>query len=233
MVSQLRLILFGPPGAGKGTQAGLLKTQLDVEHISSGDLFRYHLQTGTALGLQVSEYMKSGLLVPDELTIQIILDKVSTLPSHKGFILDGFPRTEDQAKALDAKLTDLSISIDAVICINVIEAELMKRLSNRYVCTNCQTPHSATSDESVLRCNQCNGKLYQRDDDTLEAVQQRIQVYQKQTYPVINFYQNKHILHNVSGLDNVEQVNADILNVLSQLSNIPTCSSQVSERRVE
>ena len=126
-----KLLFLGPPGAGKGTQAGLLKTQLDVEHISSGDLFRYHLQTGTALGLQVSEYMKSGLLFPDELTIQIILDKVSTLPSHKGFILDGFPRTEDQAKALDAKLTDLSIY--AMPPIGMLSEKLMQQMASNMI----------------------------------------------------------------------------------------------------
>ena len=142
MTSTLNIILFGPPGAGKGTQATLLKEQLSLNHISSGDLFRHHLKTKSPLGIKAAEFMNSGLLVPDDLTIEIILDKLCNVSSKQGFMLDGFPRTISQAKALSTQMDKLSLSIDAVIFINVNESELLKRISGRYICEDCQKPHT-------------------------------------------------------------------------------------------
>tara|TARA_B100000029_G_scaffold145353_1_gene140555 strand:- start:3538 stop:4188 length:651 start_codon:yes stop_codon:yes gene_type:complete len=215
MTSKPNIVLFGPPGAGKGTQANLLKERLGINHISSGDLFRYHLRNRSPLGIKASEFMNAGLLVPDELTIEIILDKLRELPSDQGFMLDGFPRTLSQAKALSTQLDQCSMSIDAVIFINVDESELLKRLSGRYICENCQAPHNmveSTSNNSS--CNQCNGNLYQREDDKPEAVNKRIEIYRNETVPVLDYYKSQNILHDISGMGPVEDINSSILDSL-------------------
>jgi adenylate kinase len=153
-MQSLRLVLFGPPGAGKGTQAQLLKQQLGVPHISSGDLFRYHRQEGTPLGHRVAQYMDQGLLVPDEVTIDIVLEKVLSLPVKEGFLLDGFPRNRNQAEALEKALGTRSRGLDRVVYTDVPEAELVRRLGGRFICRRCQAPHSiaagvATSNETM------------------------------------------------------------------------------------
>ena len=138
----LRIALFGPPGAGKGTQAQLLKDRLGLTHISSGDLFRFHLQEGTSLGARASEFMSKGLLVPDELVIEMVLDKVLELGEESGFILDGFPRTREQAVALDEALAERSRGLDSALLVDVPANELVRRLSGRFVCRSCQAPHN-------------------------------------------------------------------------------------------
>jgi adenylate kinase len=212
--SSIRLVLFGPPGAGKGTQAQLLKDRLDIPHISSGDLFRYHLRQGTNLGQQAAEYINQGRLVPDEVTIGIVLDEVLGLPDEKGFILDGFPRTTDQAKALEEALETKSRPIDKVVFINVPEDELLKRLSGRYVCRNCQIPHTNVNGGEAARCTNCGGELYQREDDRPEAVKQRIQVYREETLPVLEFYRGRGLLADVPGVGSVECVQQRVLEAL-------------------
>jgi adenylate kinase len=214
--SSIRLVLFGPPGAGKGTQAQLLKDRLGIPHISSGDLFRHHLREGTELGQRAAEYINQGRLVPDEVTIGIILDEVLGLPDEKGFILDGFPRTTDQAKALEEALKTQSRPIDKVMFINVPEEELLKRLGGRYICRNCQAPHNNVNGVEAARCTNCGGELYQREDDRPEAVKQRIQVYRDETLPVMEFYRERGLLADVPGVGSVECIQQRILDALSQ-----------------
>ncbi|MEC9309823.1 MAG: adenylate kinase [Chloroflexota bacterium] len=232
MESPLRIILFGPPGAGKGTQAELLKDQLDIPHVSSGDLFRYHMNNGTALGLKAAEFMTQGLLVPDEITISIILDKLSGIPQNDGFLLDGFPRTMEQALILKSELNRISRNIDAVLYINVPEKDLIARLSNRFVCSMCQSPYTITR-TSISVCEKCGADLYQREDDQPEAINKRIQVYRSETLPLIDFYHQENILHDISGIDTVQQVNINILKSLDILPESVTPCSQVKETGVE
>ncbi len=215
-MASLRLVLFGPPGAGKGTQAQLLKDGLGIPHISSGDLFRHHLQEGTPLGLKASSYVNRGLLVPDNVTIDIMLDKVLALPSDEGFILDGFPRTQEQAMALDQALKDGSRGLDKVLYLSVPEEELVQRLGGRFVCRGCQAPYTRSEAEAQVksRCPRCGGGLDQRPDDSPERVQKRIEVYQSETVPVLDFYREKGLLTDISGLGDVECVHRRLVEAL-------------------
>ena len=224
MADALRLVLFGPPGAGKGTQAQLLKERLGVAHISSGDLFRRHLDEQTPLGLKAAEFVNQGLLVPDEMTIDIILNMVLSLNSEDGFILDGFPRSHNQAEALEQALAQRSRGLDKVVHIDVPEPELVRRLGGRYSCRDCQTPYTlepsnshnqgdATSEEAK-RCTKCGGELYQRADDSPEAVQRRIEVYRNETTPLLDYYRKRGLLADVPGSGSVETVNNCVTKVL-------------------
>jgi adenylate kinase len=217
-VSSLRLVLFGPPGAGKGTQAQLLKERLGVSHISSGDLFRYHLRQRTDLGQRAAEYINQGLLVPDEVTIDIILEQVMALSDEDGFILDGFPRTTSQAEALQEALRDRSRELDKVVFINVPEEELVSRLAGRFTCQQCQAPNivSDADQASDLKCERCGGPLYQRPDDRPETVRQRIDVYHRETVPVLDFYRKLGLLADIHGVGSVECVNRRVLAALGQ-----------------
>lgn len=215
MAQGLRLVLFGPPGAGKGTQAQLLMQQLNVEQISSGDLFRHHLRAETPLGLRAAEYMNQGLLVPDEVTIDIMLDRVLSLESREGFILDGFPRNRNQAEALEEALDRRSRRLDKVVSMDVPEDELVRRLAGRFVCRECQAPYTISSaqeaEEQIPRCERCGGELYQRADDHPDAVKKRIEVYLSETFPVLDFYRNRRLLAEVPGVDTVTNINRRIL----------------------
>jgi adenylate kinase len=212
------LVLFGPPGAGKGTQAKLLAEQLEVCHISSGDLFRRHLQEGTPLGLRASEYMNRGLLVPDEVTIDIVLDRVLSLDAESGFILDGFPRNPNQAKTLEKALKRRSQSLDKVVHIDVSEVELVRRLGERYTCRRCNAPNSVSlgGETADGKCLHCGGELYQRPDDIPEAVMRRIQVYRTETLPVLGFYRTRGLLADIPGEGSVESVNRRVLSALGR-----------------
>ena len=220
MASSLRLALFGPPGAGKGTQAQLLKEKLDIPHISSGDLFRFHLQQRTELGLQAAEYMNQGLLVPDEVVIGIILDKVLELEPAEGFILDGFPRTREQARALALALAEKSRGLDRVILISVPEAELVRRLGGRFLCRECQAPYNLEPAQFAdpPPCRQCGGQLYQREDDRPEAIRVRIGVYQEQTAPALDFYREQGLLTEIPGVGEVAEIHRLALQALSATS---------------
>ena len=206
MSESRRLVLFGPPGAGKGTQAQLLVDRYDLSHVSSGDIFRTNLRKGTPLGLRAKEYMDRGELVPDEVVIDIMLDKIMSIDSDDGFILDGFPRNTRQAEELESALGENERSLDRVLHINVPEDELTRRLGGRYVCRNCQAPFTHTGDGPVPSCNRCGGELYQRDDDRPEAVQRRIDVYREETTPVLSFYRERDLLVDVPGQDSVDGV---------------------------
>ncbi len=211
MAQGLRLVLFGPPGAGKGTQAQLLRDRFNLTHISSGDLFRHHLGQGTPLGLRAKEYMNRGELVPDEVTIDIILDKVMSIPDEDGFILDGFPRNPNQAQALEKRLSEESRNLDKVVHIDVSEPELLRRLGGRYICRACQAPHSIGEREEGKKCDQCGGELYQRDDDAPVAIKKRLQVYNEETSPVLGFYRERGVLVDISGDNTVDEVNKQVL----------------------
>ena len=214
MAQGLRLVLVGPPGAGKGTQAHFLKEHLNVTHISSGDLFRHHLGEGTALGLRAKEYTNKGELVPDAVTIDIMLDKILSISQSEGFILDGFPRNPKQALELEMKLIDESRNLDKVLHIEVSESELLRRLGGRFVCRSCQTPHFRGDGQEVEKCDHCAGELYQREDDTLGAVRKRIEVYNSETTPLLGFYRERHLLVEIGGDDAVDEVNRKVVSAL-------------------
>ncbi|MDE2842371.1 MAG: adenylate kinase [Chloroflexota bacterium] len=216
MAGSLRLALFGPPGAGKGTQAQLLKDKLNVAHVSSGDLFRHHINEGTELGARATEFMSKGLLVPDDLVIEMVLDEVSGLEQGSGFILDGFPRTRDQAAALETALRARRQPLDKALLVSVPQAELVRRLGGRFICRECQAPYNLEESQfaSPPRCERCSGELYQRDDDRPDAIQVRIGVYQEQTAPVLDFYRERGLLEEISGVGAVEDINARALEAL-------------------
>ena len=212
------MILFGAPGAGKGTQAQLLTDELQVPHISSGDLFRGNLRKQTPLGLRAAEYMNQGLLVPDEVTIDIVLNKVLSLDSEEGFILDGFPRNLHQGEVLEEALTIRSRPLDKVVYIEVPEIELVRRLGDRYNCRECQAPHTVEPGTTAGNCERCGGELYQRDDDSPDAVRKRIEVYRDETLPVLEFYRQRGLLAEVAGVDTVGAVYKGVLRALNWVS---------------
>ena len=214
MAGSLRLVLFGPPGAGKGTQAQLLVDRYDLPHVSSGDIFRHNLRQGTPLGLQAKEYMDRGELVPDSVVIDIMLNKIMAIHTNEGFILDGFPRNARQAEALEAALIARARNVDRVLHINVPEEELARRLGGRYVCRDCQAPYTLSEQAEAPACERCNGELYQRNDDRPEAVQRRIDVYRQETMPVLDFYRTRGLLTDVPGQDTVDRVFANMVKTL-------------------
>ena len=211
------IIFLGAPGAGKGTQAASVARELNLAHIASGDLFRQALEQKTELGLQAKSYMEKGMLVPDEITIRMVLERISVPDCETGIILDGFPRNLEQAKALDKALAEQDKSIDTVVYINVSEEELLKRLSGRWICRNCQAPYHATSSPPKVwgKCDKCGGELYQRPDDTVETIKKRLQVYFAQTAPLIDCYTQGGKLLEVDGEGGVAGVSRRIVAALS------------------
>ena len=210
------IILLGAPGAGKGTQAANIARKLNLVHIASGDLFRQALEQGNELGLQAKAYMEKGMLVPDEVTIRMVLERVSAPDCELGAILDGFPRNLKQAEALDKALTEQAKAIDRVVYIKVSEEELLKRLSGRWICRNCQTPYHTINSPPKVRgkCDNCGGELYQRPDDTAEAVKKRLQVYFVQTTPLIRYYTQAGKLLEIGGEGGVDKVSKRIIAAL-------------------
>lgn len=209
------LVLLGAPGAGKGTQADVLTEQIGVAHVSSGDLLREHRAQKTELGAQAQSYMDKGDLVPDDLVIQMVLGRLAEETEGAGVVLDGFPRTEPQAIALDAALEGQGI--DQVLYVKVPEDELVRRLSGRYNCRSCQRPFPEESAGSG-KCPVCGGELYQREDDKPEAVRNRLKVYEQQTSPLIEYYRGQGKLVEINGLQNVEEVTSDLLRTLEALA---------------
>ena len=214
----IRLVLFGPPGAGKGTQAQLLKDSLGIEHVSSGDLFRHHLSNGTELGELARGYMNRGELVPDEVTIGMVIDRISGIGDATGFMLDGFPRNTAQAEALEAALEKQGQRLDRVVHIQVKDGELIRRLSNRYICRACQRPYARDADTGTPPevCGDCpdGGDIYQRDDDTEAAVANRLSIYHQETAPVLEFYRQRSLLADVPGEQPIDAVHDAVLRIL-------------------
>jgi len=203
----MRLILLGAPGAGKGTQAAVLTEKLNVPHISTGDIFRENIKKGTELGRKAKEYMDKGALVPDEITVGIVKDRISRPDCSKGFILDGFPRTIYQAEYLDKVLKDLGVDIDHVLDIHVADEEIIERLSGRRVCKACGATYHVKYNPPAKEgtCDQCGSQLIQRDDDKKETVAERLKTYHRQTEPLIEFYKQKGKLVTVEGQDSINE----------------------------
>ncbi len=214
----MRILLMGPPGAGKGTQAEKLTEILNIPHISTGDMFRKAIKEQTDLGKKAKSFMDQGELVPDEVTVGIVKDRIKEEDCENGFLLDGFPRTVVQADALGKMLEDLGIKLDSVINIEVPFEELIGRLTGRRICKSCgATYHMIFNPPKVEGvCDKCGGELYQRDDDTEETAKNRLQVYEKQTAPLLEYYNNTGLLVNVNGNQSMEEVLAEILKVLGK-----------------
>lgn len=201
-MSEMNVILLGAPGAGKGTQASLLVKEFGVPHISTGDMFRQALQAQTPLGLAAKSFMERGELVPDEVTIGIVAERLAAADVAHGFLLDGFPRTLNQASALDEVLAKLGKCLTAVLNIEVPEDELMRRLTGRQVCKACGATYHRVFHPSPEgeKCGLCGGVLYQRADDSEETARARLTVYRKQTAPLIEYYGQRGLLKTVDGL---------------------------------
>ena len=210
------IILLGAPGAGKGTQAVMLAEKLGAVQVASGDLFRQALAQETELGKKAKEYMDKGQLVPNEITIQMVLDRLAKPDCAKGALLDGFPRNIGQAEALDKALEEQSKAIDKVVYIKVSEDELLKRLSGRWICRSCQAPyHEVDSPPNVAgKCDRCGGELYQRDDDNVETVKKRLEVYFAETSPLIDYYRKAGKLLEIDGEGSTDEVNRRIVAAL-------------------
>lgn len=209
----MRAILLGPPGAGKGTQADTIVKEFSIPHISTGDIFRQNIKEGTVLGKKAKEYMDQGLLVPDELTVELVKDRLLHDDCKNGFLLDGFPRTIFQADALEDALNSMNQKLDYVVNIEVRKELLIERAVGRRVCKDCgQTYHmtfNRPSKEGI--CDNCGGELLQRKDDTEETVTKRINVYQEQTEPLIDYYTKKGIIINIDGEKPIAEVGKDIV----------------------
>lgn len=203
----MKVILLGPPGAGKGTQAARVADELGVTRTASGDLFRENLRNETDLGLLAKSYMDRGALVPDDVTIRLIMSWISAPDQSGGFVLDGFPRTLPQAEALDSAL-EPSGGLDRVLYVNVAEDELVRRLAGRFICRTCQMPYHETVSppKKQGRCDDCSGELYQRDDDKAEVVKRRLQVYFEETQPLVGHYRSSGVLREVDGEGAVDAV---------------------------
>ena len=212
------IILLGAPGAGKGTQAVNIARKLNLTHIASGDLFRQALEQGTKLGTQAKSYMEKGELVPDGITTQMVLERLSAPDSEAGVILDGFPRNLEQAEALDEALAGQNKAIDKVVSIKVPAEELLRRLSGRWVCRHCQAVYNIIESPPKVRgkCDKCGGELYQRPDDTAETVKKRLEVYFVQTAPLIDYYRQRGKLLEIDGEGSVDEVTQKIVAALHQ-----------------
>lgn len=202
------VILMGPPGAGKGTQAERVAKEFGLLHISTGDILRGAVKEETPLGKEAKEYMERGALVPDEVIINIMKEKLEKPDCAGGVLLDGFPRTVEQAEALDHVLNGLRINIDAVINVDVSPDKLLERLTGRRVCRGCGSTYHMKFNPPRVRniCDHCSGELYQRSDDTVDTVKERLEVYSKQTLPLIQYYQRKNLYHAVDGARPIDEV---------------------------
>lgn len=208
----MNLILLGAPGAGKGTHAEILSKKLSIPTISTGNIIRDALKSGTEMGLRAKSYTESGKLVPDEVVIGIIRERLAKDDCGNGFILDGFPRTIPQAEALD----DMGVKIDRVIDIEVTEDLIMRRLSGRRVCENCGAPYNIYNKKPKVEgvCDLCSGTLVQRKDDEPKTVKARLQVYHEQTEPLKDYYKKQGKLRTVNGQDNIDVTARDVLNAI-------------------
>jgi adenylate kinase len=208
----MRIVLLGGPGVGKGTQAQKLSKDFSVPHIATGDILRQSIEDGTEMGLMAKSYMDKGLLVPDDVVVGIIEGRLAEPDAKAGFVLDGFPRTVPQAQALDNLIAKMDMPLDAVINVKASSEVVVQRLSGRRTCRNCQAVyhivHSPPKKPGI--CDRCGGQLYQREDDQEETIKKRLQVYQKQTSPLLDYYRRTGKLVEVSGDGTIEEVYAEI-----------------------
>ena len=215
----MNIILMGLPGAGKGTQASEIVKKFPIPHISTGDMFRKAIKDETDLGKEAKSYMDRGELVPDEVTVGIVKERISEKKKKKGFLLDGFPRTIDQAESLSQIMSELDREIDAVINIEVPEEELMNRLTGRRICEKCGTTYHLVFNPPKVDgiCDIDGGKLYQREDDNPETVSNRLSVNVKQSKPILEYYNNKGVLKNIDGSKDIDEVTNDVIDILDHL----------------
>ncbi len=214
----MKIIMLGAPGAGKGTQAKMIADKYGVPHISTGDIFRANIKNGTELGMEAKKYMDQGLLVPDELTVKILLDRVAKDDCKKGYVLDGFPRTIPQAEVLEEALANIGDKIDFAIDVDVPDENIVRRMSGRRACLSCgatyHIEHVPPKAEGI--CDRCGKELVLRDDDKAETVKNRLNVYHEQTQPLIDFYEKKGVLKSVDGTVDMQDVFAAIVSILGE-----------------
>jgi adenylate kinase len=209
----MRLVLVGPPGAGKGTQAQFLAAHFSIPHISTGDIFRANLKAGTDLGNQAKSFMDRGELVPDSVTNEMVRDRLTHDDVAHGFLLDGFPRNVAQAEVLRAILADKKTPLHAVLEFSLADEEIIARLSSRRTCRDCGAPSVG-----IDKCPTCGGEVYQREDDKAEVITRRLEVYAEQTAPIISFYRNEGLLISVSAAGKVEDITASAISALSRVA---------------
>ncbi len=214
----MKIIMLGAPGAGKGTQAKMIADKYGVPHISTGDIFRANIKNGTELGMEAKKYMDQGLLVPDELTVKILLDRVAKDDCEKGYVLDGFPRTIPQAEVLEEALANIGDKIDFAIDVDVPDENIVRRMSGRRACLSCgatyHIEHVPPKAEGI--CDRCGKELVLRVDDKAETVKNRLNVYHEQTQPLIDFYEKKGVLKSVDGTVDMQDVFAAIVSILGE-----------------
>ncbi len=212
----MKIVILGAPGAGKGTQAKMIAKKYGIPHISSGDIFRENRKNGTELGKKAEQYMNEGLLVPDDLTVDMIMDRLKNEDCAGGYILDGFPRTIPQAEKLDEALGKIGEQLDFALDIDVPDSHIVKRMSGRRVCPNCGATYHIENNPSKTGdlCEVCGEPLVLREDDKPETVQKRLDVYHKETQPLIYYYRGQHIWHPVDGTRDVQEVFEDITGIL-------------------
>lgn len=212
----MKIVMLGAPGAGKGTQAKMIASKYQIPHISTGDIFRANIKNGTKLGKKAKSYMDQGLLVPDELTVDLVIDRLANDDCKNGYILDGFPRTIPQAEALDAALAKLGEKMDYAIDVDVPDENIVSRMSGRRACTGCGATYHIVYNPSKKGdcCEVCGEKLILRDDDKPETVQKRLNVYHEQTQPLIDYYTKQGILKAVDGTQDMNDVFTAITNIL-------------------
>ncbi len=213
----MRLVILGAPGAGKGTQAKLLKEKLQIPHISTGDIFRRNISEGTELGKEVQKYVVSGELVPDKLTIKLAEDRLGKKDCEKGFLLDGFPRTIPQAEELDEILKKMDTELDYAVNIKVDDNRIVKRLSSRRICPACGRVHQLPPDTAERQCEGCAAELVQRADDKEETVYERLRVYREQTLPLLEYYSVQGKLLEVDGSGSIDEVHGSVMDKLEVL----------------
>ena len=214
----MKIIMLGAPGAGKGTQAAKIAAKYQIPHISTGDIFRANLKAGTELGKKAKEYMDKGLLVPDELVVDLVIDRFKADDCAKGYILDGFPRTIPQAEALDKALSAIGDSVDYAINVEVPDENIIERMSGRRACVGCGATYHIVYNPTKVegKCDACGADLILRDDDKPETVEKRLNVYHEQTQPLIDYYKAKGILKEVDGTVDMKDVFAAITDILGE-----------------
>ena len=214
----MKIIMLGAPGAGKGTQAKQIADKYSIPHISTGDIFRANIKNGTELGQKAKSYMDQGLLVPDELTCDLVMDRIQQDDCKNGFVLDGFPRTIPQAEALTTALDKINQKMDFAVDVDVPDENIVNRMSGRRACLNCGATYHIVSIPTKVEgiCDRCGNEVVLRDDDKPETVQKRLSVYHEQTQPLIDYYNNEGILKTVNGVQTMEKVFEDIVAILGE-----------------